>query len=292
MKKLLVTGGSGFLGQVILQSAAENFESFGTWTSNKIDLLGVQFIPMNLLDENQIIHCFEQVRPDIVIHCAAFTNVDDCEFNRKDSYQANVNATETIARWACKKNVRLIYTSSDMVFDGRQKLYKETDFVDPINYYGQTKLEAEKKVLENYPEAVVARMALMYGESPTKSSFSSQLLKRFRNGETINIFNDQYRSPLWIQNAADALLELSSTETMGVIHLAGPDRVDRFTFSKYLAELHGIPLSQLNPLSVDAVQLKAQRPRDVSMDISLAKSILKTRLLGYQEGLKKAYRPI
>ncbi len=290
MKKLFITGGSGFLGEYLISEALGKFDIYTSYFQNPIHKSGIKTFQLDLSIPDQWNEKLNHIQPDIIIHTAANTNVDFCEKNPETVYQNNVHATKIIAKWTKQHNKRLIFTSTDMVFDGAKKMYKENDITNPINYYGKTKQLAEQAIQSIHPNYVIGRIALMYGPSDTKTSFLSNMQNKLKDGETISVFSDQYRTPVWVGNIAEALLELADHTFTGIIHLGGPERVSRLQFADYLTDILNISKNQINPMSMDSLNLSAKRPKDASLDTSLARSILKTKLLGCKEGLQKAYR--
>jgi len=289
VKRLLITGGSGFVGGHLLAAAKGKWEIFTTYQSRPVSMEGVTPLAMDLSIEKQIESVVDKCRPDVIIHAAAICVLDQCEQDPKKTYHVNTTATEILAEQCVRYNSRLIFVSTDMVFDGDKGNYSESDETRPINVYGHSKLSAEKFIRTICTNSVIARSALIYGRPLTGSnSFSERILSRISNGETMTLFSDQFRSPILVDNLAQALVELAEKEWKGVIHLGGETRVDRYTFGIRLAQLKGIPNSLIKSESMTTQITGAPRPRDVSMDVSLARKILQTKLLGYEEGIKRA----
>ncbi len=289
MKRLLITGGSGFVGGHLLSQGRGGWEVFSTFRSHPFSLPGVKGLVLDLENGDEIRKLLKNVWPDVIIHCAAWSDLDGCEKDRDRAFRINAEATGIIAETGSDLGCRLIYTSSDMVFDGEKGDYNESDPTGPINVYGESKLAGEERIKQFCSDYVVARVALIYGSPVTGcNSFSERILDRVRQGKVMPLFTDQYRTPILVQNLAQALLELAGTTFSGTIHLGGRERVDRYAFGLRLAELKGFPKKTLRPVSVSEIQTVASRPRDVSLDTSKAKRLLKTELLGYREGLKQA----
>jgi len=286
--RLLVTGGSGFLGGHLVCQASEEWDVWTTWKTHPVQLSGVRSVKLDISSEKAIQDLVKEIQPEIIIHTAAWSDLEKCEENSEQAFYINTTSTEIFAEESTKTGSRFIFISSDMVFDGHQGNYKETDTANPINIYGKTKLTAEKCIKAICSNYVIARSALIYGPPLTGSnSFSEKILHKISADKTMPLFTDQYRSPVLVQNLAEALLELSRSDFSGIIHLGGRERIDRYTFGKYLAEIKGFSLDLLKPVSMSTFKTKAHRPRDTSFDISKATDILDTRLLGVREGLKR-----
>ncbi len=289
MRRLLITGTSGFVGGHVLFQAWDEWETFATYHTRVFSFPEVTTLSLDLENENQIRQMIEEVQPDVIIHCAAWADLEMCEHMPERAFSINAKATGILAEMCSKINCRLVYTSTDMVFDGEKGNYDELDRTNPINVYGKTKLAGEEEIQASCSDYVIARAALVYGPPLTGSnSFSERILKRVKNGEIVPLFTDQFRSPILVHNLAQALLELAKGEFKGVLHLGGADRVDRYAFGLRLAELKGFSKTLLKPVSMFENPTVAPRPRDTSLNISRACRLLRTRLLGYKEGLKEA----
>ncbi len=289
MKRLLITGGSGFLGGNLIQLAKEGWTVCATYNSRPFSDQGITIASMDLSKEKAIQDLVEKMQPDVIIHTAAWSNLDECENDPEKAFHINATATEILAELSSQLDCRLIYVSSDMVFDGEKGDYEESDQALPISVYGKTKLTGEKFVKSVCSDYVVARSALIYGKPVTNSSsFSDWMIRRIEKGETVNLFTDQYRTPVLVDDLAGALLELADMTFNGIVHLGGKSRVDRYTFGLRLSEIKNFPKERLLPVSMFDVQMTAPRPKDVSFDTSLAQRILKTNLFGFQIGLERA----
>ncbi|MCR4438622.1 MAG: SDR family oxidoreductase [bacterium] len=286
--RLLVTGASGFLGGHVAYLAARHWSVYGTWQEHPFCLRGVEAIQLRLGDERAVRRLLDTVRPQVVIHCAALTDLDYCEAHPDAAQLINVEATKTIAEWCGVNAARLIFLSSDMVFDGSLGWYRETDSPHAVNVYGATKVEAEQAVQAFCANHVIARSALIYGRPRTGgSSFSTWIEQRLAAGEPVPLFVDQYRTPILVSDLAAALVELAGRGFVGVLHLAGPERTDRFAFGWQLAHLLSHNTSLLLKRTMAEVPLGAPRPRDVSLCTERAQRLLATRLHGVQDGLRR-----
>jgi dTDP-4-dehydrorhamnose reductase len=286
-KKLFITGGTGFLGGHLLLQAVGEWEVFASARSGHPAVPCVHWVEMDLSDEQGIASGFAAVRPDAVIHAGAMSNIDQCESEREKALAVNAKSSAVLARLCENAGSRMVYVSSDMVFDGEKGNYSEADPPGPVNYYGETKRIAEEWVLLGCSRSVCGRAALIYGiPAMGGTSFAYQLLKRLAAGKEICLFFDQYRSPIPVQSLAAALLELASSSFTGILHLGGSERIDRYSFGLRVAEARGYPKSLLKPVGMNDVPAKAARPRDASMDVSRAERVLKTRLPDCREGIE------
>jgi dTDP-4-dehydrorhamnose reductase len=285
-KRLFITGGTGFLGGHLLLQSVGEWEVFASVRSHHPTVPCVHWVKMDLADEKAVLSGFAAAKPDAVIHAGAMSNVDRCETEREKALAVNTQSSALLARLCDNSGARMVFVSSDMVFDGEKGNYLETDPVGPVNYYGETKRIAEEWILAGCSRAVCGRSALIYGVPAIGgTSFSYQILKRLEAGEEIGLFKDQYRSPIPVQSLASALLELASSSLTGILHLGGSERIDRYTFGIRIAEMRKYPKSLIKPISMADVPGKAARPRDVSMNVSKARTTLKTKLPDCRDGI-------
>lgn len=287
MKKLLITGASGFLGGHIFAQAESQFQCLGTFNTFARPLHVPDWLQLDLTDFSDVSELVSSFKPDIIIHSAANSNLDECEKYPVMARAANVTATAHLVSAAQRVRARFIYISTDMVFDGAGSLYKEDDPPHPLSVYGQTKLEAEA-VVKQLEKFVIVRSALMYGRPKIGgSSFSMWIENRLCQQQNVPLYIDQFRSPILVNNLAELALELCTSDFNGLLHAGGANRIDRFTFGQQMCAIMGYDVSLLQPTLMNDHTSPAPRPRDVSLNIARAISILHTKILSTEEGLKK-----
>ncbi len=286
--KLLVTGASGFLGGWLVALGHQDWQVHAVWRRTSFDLASTEWHRCDLTDRSAVDTLVREIKPQAIIHAAAEANLDWCEDHPDEARRANVEATAQLAELATELGARFVFVSTDMVFDGERGNYAEDDPVRPISFYGTTKVEAEELVHQITPEAAVARTALIFGKPHLGgTSFSEWIERRLRTGESVPLFTDQYRTPILVQNLAEALLELAGNRFSGVLHLAGTEKVDRYTFGLKLARKLGLPTEPLQPAKLSDVRFRAPRPRDLSLNIAKAREVLKTRFLDIDAALDR-----
>lgn len=276
MKKLLVTGSSGFLGWNICQLAKKQGLVYGTYFSKAVQIPDVKLVKVDLRDFQELKRLFEEIQPAAVIHTAAQSNPNFCQTHPDESYSINVTPSWNIAGLCADYSIPCVFTSTDLVFNGLKPPYRETDPVCPINYYGEQKVMAEQGMLQRYPKTAICRMPLMFGIAPPgATSFIQPFIKILREGKELSLFTDEFRTPVSGQTAASGLL-LALEKVEGVIHLGGKERVSRYEFGSLMAEVLELPQEKLKGCLQKDVQMAAPRPSDVSLDNS------KAFALGYQ----------
>jgi dTDP-4-dehydrorhamnose reductase len=209
-----------------------------------------------------------QINPAIIIHAAAVSAPDLCENNPSMARAVNAEGTQNIVDAAKENKRRIVYVSTDMVFDGKKGSYSETDMPEPVNFYGKSKLEGENICLKSAAETIVVRITLQYGwGTKVSSSFSDWLIKKLKSGEKAPLFTDQYRSPTLVIDTAIGL-ELAAVkgDPNTVYHLAASDRMDRYAFGVALASVFKFPEDLLKPSLMRDMPGSAPRPRDVSLN--------------------------
>ena len=276
MKKLLVTGASGFLGWNLCQLAQKQWDVYGTYFSKSVEIPGVNLVKIDLRDFAQLKRLFEDINPDGIIHTAAQSSPNFCQTYPQESHSINVTASCNIADFCAEFSIPCAFTSTDLVFDGFNPPYGETDPVCPINLYGEQKVLAEQGMLERYPKTAVCRMPLMFGIAPPHAtSFIGPFIKMLREGKELSLFTDEYRTPASGRTAVSGLL-LALEKVEGIIHLGGKERVSRYEFGRLMAEVLELPQDKLKGCLQKEVPMSAPRAADVSLDSSKAFS------LGYQ----------
>lgn len=282
MKKLLITGASGFLGWNLCQLAAKNWQVYGTYYSHAVEIDGIDLSKINLTDYPAFKQYFQEVKPDAVIHTAAASMPNFCQTHPQESHQINVTASANIAGFCADANIPCVFTSTDLVFNGLNAPYKETDPVSPVSIYGEQKVMAENEMLSRYPQTAVCRMPLMFGEGGlVAQSFVQPMLEKLQAGEELSLFIDEFRTPVSGQTAAAGLLFAIANNVQGTIHLGGKERISRYDFFRLLIEALDIKSAKIKPCLQKDVQMSAPRPPDVSLDSSKAFS------LGYNPPLLK-----
>ncbi|MDZ8081283.1 MAG: NAD(P)-dependent oxidoreductase [Nostoc sp. DcaGUA01] len=273
MKRLLITGASGFLGWHLCQLAKQQWEIYGTYFSHSIEIPGVKILKVNLTDFQELQQIFNAIRPAAVIHTAAQSQPNFCQTHPEESHAINVTASCNIAGLCADNSIACAFTSTDLVFDGLNAPYCETDFVSPVNIYGEQKAIAEAGMLERYPMTAVCRMPLMFGAAtPTAKSFIQPFIQSLKDGKDLNLFIDEFRTPVSGKTAAKGLL-LALEKVNGIINLGGKERLSRYDFGLLLAEIFELSTSGIKACRQQDVKMAAPRPADVSLDSSKAFSL-------------------
>lgn len=286
--KILITGASGLLGSKLAKIAVKNGHKVYSGYNKNRPMSGIP-AKFDISDEEAVNKEFEKIKPEAVVHAAALTDVDKCEIEKKFAWSVNVKGTENIAEATKEHEAFLVYISTDYVFDGDKGMYKENDECNPINHYGLTKLEGEKRIIELMDKWCIARPSVIYGSIPAagKVNFALWLLERLRKGERVDIVIDQWVSPTLNTSLSEMLLETLEKMLTGIFHLAGATRVSRFEMCELIAETFELDVSPIEPVRMDEIPWETNRPRDSSLDISKARNILHNKPLEINNALKE-----
>jgi len=273
MKKVLITGISGFIGNYLHKYKPDNIQLTGTYLNNKPKLFQIDLIKFDLMQVDKFISSIKQ-KYDVVIHCAAEASLAECEKDPEIAFALNTQASEKLAQWSAEQNSKFIFLSTDIVFDGNKGDYIETDKPQPTNIYGQSKFEAEQKILMIHKNTVIARLALCLGKGLGKTkSFIDWFLTKLENNEHIPLYYDEFRTPVSAKFVAQAIWELANKDFKGIVHLTNIEKINRYDFGiKMLQYLKSDENHLLKKES--STHSSYSRPKDVSMQSNFLKKII------------------
>ena len=287
--KLLITGASGLYGSKLAKLAlSKGFEVYSTDIQSQ--LVFGKFIKLDITDKLRVDKVFTEVKPDVVVHAASLTDVDKCELNKDLAWKINVDGTKNIVASTENTNSFLIYISTDYVFSGKKGNYLESDKPDPINSYGQTKLQAETVVQSTKKSGfLISLPSVIYGSTPAagKVNFALWLIQKLKQGEHIKIVTDQWNTPTLNTNLAEMTLEAVERHITGIFHLSGSTRVNRYEFAVQIAETFGLNKELINKTGSSTFNWSALRPADSSLDTSAAQLKFKNKPLSLAKALEK-----
>jgi dTDP-4-dehydrorhamnose reductase len=285
---ILVTGASGLLGASLVSLAQEQGrEVIGLYHRHPINMDGAQFLSVDLTDQPETCRVFQELRPSAVVHCAAATDVDWCEEHPYESHTLNVMVPTAIAAIAARSNARLLFISTDSVFDGARGNYAETDVPAPVNVYARTKLQGEREVLRQYPMAVVARVNFYGWNAQNKENLAEWILTQLALGRPVPAFSDVIFSPLLANDLAEIILALLDQNVSGLYHVVGSEPISKFEFATRLASTFDLDASQVVPSLLANANLKAQRPLDTSLNTEKVSAAFGRALPDVETGLRR-----
>jgi dTDP-4-dehydrorhamnose reductase len=272
--KIAVSGAGGFLGWNICRVAIDqSLDITGIVHNNQVNLQGCAMERCDLTDPDATEKLIDKIRPDYFIHCAAASDPNFCQQNQELAEKINVASPSYIASLCARKHIAFSFTSTDLVFDGTDAPYSEDAAVKPLSVYGKQKAAAEQAILHENSAALICRMPLMYGAAPQGvKRFLQQWIDQLRNGTSLSLFTDEFRTPVSAADAARGLLMFTGNAD-GIVHLGGKERISRYDFGLILAELMGVSPDLITGCKQSDIKMAAPRPADVSLNSTKAFSM-------------------
>jgi dTDP-4-dehydrorhamnose reductase len=241
----------------------------------------------NPLAPGELARLFHEVRPQAVIHTAAMADIDVCQAQPDLARATNVTFTSTLAALCAETGARLVFCSTDTIFDGEHAPYSEDAPPGPLNFYAETKVEAEKLVSGLGAQGVIARLSLVVGLPVlgAGNSFLAKTIAALKQGRAVGFPGHEVRTPVDVITVGRALLELTAGSQQGIFHLAGLSRISRFEMGQAIARRFGFPQDLIKDQAPATTPGRAPRPRDVSLDNRQTRAQLKTPMRTLDEGL-------
>ena len=268
MKKILIIG-KGFSGNSLSKVAV-----------NKFDLIEASLkhgLFVDIQEIQSIEKLIKKYDPDIIINCAAITEIEKMENNSQKLFLVNSKGPENIAKISKKYSKKFIHISTDSVFDGTKKKYNELDLPNPLNEYSKSKFQGEQLVLKSNPNSIIVRTNF-YGHNEDGKFLFNWIINQLNNKKPITGFKDIIFNPLEINNLCELLLELCLTDFKGIIHLSGDEIFSKYDFIKKIALFLNLDTKLVIPGSSDQIKFKAKRPKNTTLDNSISKKILNTKI--------------
>ncbi len=278
----LVIGASGFVGETLYRQALP--EAVGTYCSHAAPNLW----PLDIRDAQAVARVLREAGCEVVFLPAAQPHVDWCEEHPQESAAVNVEGTHTVARVAAELGMRLVFFSTDYVFDGAAGPYREDAVPNPINEYGRQKRAAEEGVLAASEDHLVVRVCGVYGYEAAGKNFVMSFVRRARAGERLRVPSDQWGNPSYVEDVAAAVRALAAAGQRGVWHVAARDYLSRADFARCICREFGVPEEAFEAVSSEALQQRAPRPKRAGLDATRLRRELGVRLRGVGEGLREA----
>lgn len=281
--RVLITGASGLLGRRMFDIISKTHETLGTYNKNNYE----KFHFLDITDKNSVDLFFEKIKPKAVIHCAALVDTDRCEEDKELASKINVEGTKNIVENCRGYNCKMVFLSSDFVFDGEAGPYYEDDELKAINYYGLTKIEGEKIVKQKLEDCLIIRPAIMYGfDEYSKASFITQVLEKLEKGERVYADNKIIKYPTLTDDVVKAIKELINLELSGIYHVCGEEGITKYEWAKKIAKFYGYSedlIAESNNQSI------AKRPPNANLDSSKIKKVI-GNLTSVNEGIRETFK--
>jgi dTDP-4-dehydrorhamnose reductase len=263
--KIVITGASGFLGHSLCALAKEKWWVHAVFHRNKSQVEGVDAVSMDLTQTERLRNFLETLAPQAVIHTAANADVHDCHAHPENAEVINISVPVCISRVCKQLDIPMLFTSTDQVFDGLNAPYDEKSTPKPLGIYGKQKARAEAEVLRRYPGALVCRLPLMFGLAPyAENNFSVQMLAAIARNRPLNLFVDEYRTPVDNYSAARGILQVLG-RAHGLLHLGGKTRLSRYEMGLLTAKSMQVEPRMIRPIHVHEAGLAFKRALDCSL---------------------------
>lgn len=291
MKRLLITGANGLLGQKLIkqmEQARDRYEVLATSRNpDHIPASPFKIQALDITDQGAVEKAMDAFQPDTLINMAAMTQVDACEAFQEDSRLINTEAPIQLGALCKDKGVHLVHLSTDFVFSGADGPYREEDTPQPVNFYGQCKLAAEQGLLEQKANHAILRTVLVYGIAPYMSRSNIVLWTResLVKGKPIRVVTDQWRTPTLAEDLAAGTLLAADQEAQGIYHISGEDFMTPYEISMATAEVFSLDTSLISKADSSNFSQKAKRPPQTGFVIDKAKQELGYQPRSFKEGL-------
>lgn len=293
-KKVLVTGSNGLLGQKLtdLFIGKPDWALVATGVGVNRHPVEVEqgeyrYIMLDITDESSVMRVLKEELPDVVIHTAAMTQVDDCEFQKEACVLLNVKAVERLAKLSSELGFHLVHISTDFIFDGTKAMVTEDELPNPLSYYGWSKWEGEKTVMEHSNSYSILRTVLVYGKVADMSRTNIVLWAHgaLRDGKKANVVTDQFRTPTLAEDLAMGCFLAAERKAQGIYHIAGKDYMSVIELVERVAKFYGFSTEHITRVNSSTLNQPAKRPPDTGLDIEKARRELGYEPHSFEEGL-------
>jgi dTDP-4-dehydrorhamnose reductase len=284
---ILVTGATGLLGAAILLRAHELGKPVVALSNRHLlHLPGVDAYRLDLTDFSATRKIITTLRPAVVIHCAAATNVDWCEDHAEQAHQLNVRVSSFLAELAREINAGFVYVSTDSVFDGEKGNYSEVDRPGPLNVYARTKFAAEQDVVRIHQNSLVVRVNIYGWNAQDKRSLAEWIVTQLSAGKELPGFTDIYFAPILVNHLAEILLTMLDRRMSGLYHVTGSEAISKYEFARRVAVAFGFKPERVVAVRAQEAKLRAPRPRNTSLNTEKVCNELGSAMPDIESGLR------
>ena len=256
-KNILITGCSGQLGYRLMHDLSSYFNVIETYKEHSD-----RNKKLDLTEKSDFQHIFSAYNPDLIINCAAITNVDYCEENRSECHLVNVEGLNKLISFS-KKHTKIIHISTDYVFDGSKGNYSENSLTHPLNYYGKCKLESENLLIGSNREYIIFRPSMIFDNR--SSNFFTWVVNSLKNERVIKVATDMFSTPTWIPFFSNIIMKSIHLNINGLFHCGTDKSISRFEFAQSIARKFNCDEKLIIPTVLDEIEFIAKRPKNTSL---------------------------
>tara|TARA_Y100000588_G_C14255554_1_gene925265 strand:- start:977 stop:1870 length:894 start_codon:yes stop_codon:yes gene_type:complete len=287
---IVVTGASGLLGSNISRTIAlSSSEIVGIYNNNFIESKDFESIAIDLSDFTKTNELIRQLNPSHIIHCAALTDVDQCELEPQRAWSINADASKNLSMLADDVGCGFTYVSTDSVFDGNLGQYDEHDIPCPINNYARSKLAGERMVIQAYSKALIIRTNF-FGTNHQiipSTGLANWVLTKLNARQAINGFRDVLFSPIFVEDLSELIINMIDVGVSGIYHVSGATQLSKYDFAVRLALKFGLPENLISPTSIDDSELAAPRPKNTTLSNNKIQEVLGKTMPELDAGLNR-----
>ena len=296
MQTVLITGANGFVGHYLAKALLHVYKVVATGRgSSRLSIYHQNFTyqELDFTNEEAVKEILKGVRPNVVVHAGAMSKPDECEVDKEAAYLTNVAATKHLLKHAGDQKSFFIFLSTDFVFDGEKGMYSEDDDPRPVNYYGVTKLEAENAVKNYSFRWSIVRTVLVYGNPQGgRQNILTLVAQKLQNSEAYKVFDDQVRTPTYVEDLVSAVKTIIDKRADGVYHISGRDVLTPYGMAVATAKHLGLDEKLIIKATAQDFQQPALRPPKTGFSISKAEIELNYKPISFEEGLRKTFEEI
>lgn len=277
--KIVITGTTGLLGFNLFNFFQSlGYEMYPAQRAERFQVSSNNTLHFDLEKVDSFFSDLEKIQPKVLIHCAALTNVDECEKNPENAFKLNSKASEDLADFCGKNHIRFIFISTDQLWDGSKSFVDEKEIPAPLNVYGKSKMKAESLILDVNPKSLIIRTNFFGEGLENNKSILNWCLKSIKNEKSISGFRDVFFTPISIPYLAFYLDKLLNLDLIGIFHLIGSERVSKLEFLRRIAIAYGYNSNLIKNISVDDQNLFAPRPKDMSLSVNKIETVLSCKM--------------
>lgn len=284
MKRVLITGGTGLFALKFYSQYKKQIQIF--LVGNKKKIKGVKVYYLNIFNKEKLLEFLNKNNIDTIIHAAAQTNIEECQKNQKKCFQTNVELTKHLGKIAKKKNIKIIFISTDQIFNKKKSFKNEKLKKNPCNFYGYTKSLAEEYLLKNNPNSLIIRTNFFGYGNKSRISFSDWILTNIRKKKKISLFSDVYFNPLYLKHLNIYLLKLINLNASGIYNLVSDDKISKYDFGKILSNIFNEDQNFIIKSKISENKKLIKRPKDMTLSNKKLKNKIGYKKINLQNQIK------